>query len=164
MSSAKQRRENLLVVETPEETRAIVYRVVNGKLKIQSSKKLDNVSVANYRLAKLLVQYQGAGKKTISTEDIIDFYTKNIMRYLDKYEIVENGKEILRAYTPKEIKFYALTWFDRNLGNLIRNKVLGKEMSIELVLSRILLNKEIPSSFDSTVVLKGVKTTVTKYS
>lgn len=98
------------------------------QLKHLIGKSVFKLSKTEYRFVKLMKTI----KTPLNDNQIIDFYKNNVMNSAGGRFVFKEGEWILNQYTDAELKSYALSWFDRNLGSMIRKNILSDKGNKEL--------------------------------
>lgn len=102
------------------------HRPIN-KIKPLLKDGIFKLSKTEYRFLKLLNELENP----LTEDKIISFYLENVQMHHGRYELI-NTKWVLRQYTNSEKRVYALLWFDRNLGKMIRKQMLSETGNIKL--------------------------------
>lgn len=88
---------------------------------------ISKLSKTEYRFLKLLSELSNP----LTEKKIISFYQDNVQMHDGRYEF-KNGEWVVKAYTERELRSLAISWFDRNLGAMIRKQLLSNVGNIKL--------------------------------
>jgi len=104
------------------------------KIKPLLKEGIKQLSKTEYRFLKLLNELDNP----LTEQKIIDFYKSNVQQHDGRYYF-EKGDWIIKPYYQSEERRLSMTWFDRNLGCMIRKQMLSDKGNFKL--NELMLNK-----------------------